>query len=441
MGWQTAVKNWLKATTIQFGVWLKGSSINVKKAVVWTWNHTKDARNSIRKTVAALTALALGVVVTYWVTKKTEDVSGDSQAYSIDVQTNPDLVPTPNGAVGGTYLLPGGIRKVGRPPTATDTCAGRYEWAHRLGAIDAGSSTIALTVTGHTTDVTRILAVEPLIVGTRGTAPTTGAVVTWAGRGSEPNVRYVNADLDADPPSVVTSDGKGFPVRPELQVTQGQAETFNLTASALQCDCKWEVVVHLMVKGKAIDETFPRTGFFHTIGTLKSYRWLNDSWTTDTGQSPPSPLIALIPDACTLFNSRDLSAAVGTPLFQQAQPVTVAAVSPGTGASGQALLNSVCQYSPAGAPASGKASALLDFDGLKTSDAARGEFEALTAGHESGGERTKAVTVAGTDAANLFGDILFVRKGRLIIHMQIDPTLSQATFIALMQKAVAKAGK
>lgn len=440
MAWMTAVRTALKHAGRVSWTGLKSSAAYFWGGVKQTWADLLGARTWVKTTVGVLVLGLLGAIVAVIGTQAGEAITGKGDAYQIDIQTNPDKISTPTGAVGGVYLIPVPIDKVPTPPSQVDTCAGRYDWAHRLGGIDAGSSTVEVTVSGRTTDVTRILSVEPVIVGDRGTPPTSGSVVRCAGRGGPPNVRYVNADLDGNPPTVTTSDGQGNPTGSEFDVTQGQSETFRVTSSSLHCDCKWKLVVHVMVNGKATDETYPKDGTFETtgFGGAKPYLWLNGAWKEDTGQAPPKPPdIPNIADACTLLGAAELSTAARTPLTQARRNIGIPAVSWGPGASGQTMLQSHCDYRPSG---SEDAQASVQLNGFKTSDAARGEFDAETAAFASSGEKAKAVTVATADSTNRFREVLLVRKGRLVLVVQVRPDPPEATLIDLAQKALALTG-
>lgn len=72
--------------------------------------------------------------------------------------------------------------------------------------------------------------------------------------------------------------------------------------------------------------------------------------------------------------------------------------------------------------------------------AAKGKFDALNANFGANGTNGQRHTITGTDEAVQFNDVLVIRKGRLVLSLQITPTPSRASFIDLGQKAAAAAG-
>lgn len=414
----------------------------VKTAVSYVWSGTKSlwsrlstTRKWIASVATALLLVVLGVFATKWATDRVEP------PYTLAIQSNPDLMRTKLGAVGdfAGYVIPRTPDQIGPPPIDQNVCTSRYNWAHDQGGVDANSTYMDVTVTGNTSDVTRIVRIEPTVISRAD--PVFGNLITCPGGGEVSTVRPVNIDLDADPPEYTTTDGEGHAIPFAFQVTQGESETFRITANTIACACKWRAVLVLEVDGEEFREDIPANGgYFETTATLStmSYQWVNGTWTS--GESAPEPPKGIkdIPDACALATDADLSAALGGSVTAETRPPGIPAVGYSNGISGQAMYLSTCEYR-ANTDSNGQF-AFVQIDGFPGPGAAKGEFDALSANYGAAGTSGQQQTITGADEALQFDDILIARKGRLVLSLQITPTPTRASFIEVAQNAVAAAG-
>lgn len=132
------------------------------------------------------------------------------------------------------------IGEIPAPPSGNDS-AGRYAWAHRLGAVDAGESVVRLTLSA-TSGAPVILQNARLVVVGRHPPIRDGAFISYAGQGAPQSVRYFDANLDRQPPELQYIGSRGGPeARFPLKVTEAESEIFDVYAHTEACLCAWVV--------------------------------------------------------------------------------------------------------------------------------------------------------------------------------------------------------
>ena len=349
--------------------------------------------------------------------------------YRVTVESDPDQISTRTGTVGGSYVVAKPIQAIGEPPNKANNCIGRYDWAHKLGGIDADSTSARVTIEGTSDDVVQIKDITVNI--SKSSPPSVGSHLTCPGRGEVPNVRSVAIDLDANPPTALTLDKSGATVPFFFTVTKGQTETFDISAMTAKCDCQWDAKISLSVGGKDKTYTIRANGnrAFRTTSSFdaKMYQWINREWTDVTTvpqppQPPPAPehTPRAVPDVCKMADP------LATPLLAPPVKRNVDASSVQLGAAQIPLRHSGCSYAsladpPSPLPANGVVadSITVWLDGAKDSSAAKKELQALIQGYSSNAPPTK-INEAAADEAYLLPGVFVASKGRLILTVQVS---------------------
>jgi hypothetical protein len=147
------------------------------------------------------------------------------------------------------YLVPKPPGAIPPPPQELEK---RGEWAARVGAVDAGTTEVRVTVTGSSSDPVVLHDLQINLVSRR--PPLKGTYVVLSGGDITP-VRWITVDLDASPPAIAESvDGRGIlaelypekykeqpedPVTFPYEVSATQPEVFYIVAKTKACDCRW----------------------------------------------------------------------------------------------------------------------------------------------------------------------------------------------------------
>ena len=159
--------------------------------------------------------------------------SAEIAALSIDVEPNPDLqIESPP----TVYVIPREIERVGPPPAAkqqgagspaAESCSGRYEWAHTIGAADFLESNAEVTLTGNS--ATTVVVTGQVHVERKPAFD--GPILSCLGLGSGLVPQTICVDLVRER---LSSCAEGADPRKPFarQLTSGEAEVLHLRAAA-----------------------------------------------------------------------------------------------------------------------------------------------------------------------------------------------------------------
>jgi nucleoside phosphorylase len=215
-----------------------------------------------------------------------------ASAFRIEVTANSDkLVLTPQLAAGRGYVTALPIRQVPPPPVAADSCADRYEWAHRppIDAVDADSSIAKVDITPKKSAV--------MITGAQlhfdGKAPPlTAILLTCGGKGGPIPTHFLQFDLDTGS-KVFYPFGGDTPGNLNLGISRGKTESLLIQGGTERCNCRWRVELSID-DGKSMQtvtigpdgatfgtaQQHPGQRPFETTGSLASapYRYRDGQW-------------------------------------------------------------------------------------------------------------------------------------------------------------------
>lgn len=412
----------------------QGSAARRRRVRAWARRYGAWFRR--HKVVGTLvTAFVLAVVTGLGTVLATALLDWFKEDYRITVEDNLDEMSTATGPRGGSYIVPIPIEDVGPPPNGKNDCVGRYEWAHDLGGVDADSTFLRLTVAAVGDHDVRIAGFEPRIV--EEDSPAVGTHLTCPGKGEQPEVRSVGVDLDADPPSASVTDENGLLVQPPFDVRGDDQETFEVSALTFDCDCTWELDVHLLVDGERRTETVRRSDGepLQTSGSrgARSYQFADGEWQAEeeTGGGrpqndepvPPAPV-----DACSLLETATVAALLQQGVTQQATaPVTVA------GLSEHLLTETRCLW--VGSESSGPDSS-TDDPALDSVEVTLNQFNDEDRAAEELSARlpmyplSEATTVAGADEAYAGDGLVVARVGSLLVTVNVLHDSEEASRLA-----------
>lgn len=369
-----------------------------------------------------VTAFVLAVVTALGTIVATGLIDLFKDDYQITVEDNPDEVSTATGPRGGSYIVPIPIEDVGPPPNGMNNCVDRYEWAHDLGGFDADRTFLRLTVAAVGDHDVRIDGFEPRVVDD--SSPAVGAHLTCPGRGEQPEVRSVSVDLDAEPPSASVTDENGLLLEPPFDVRGDERETFEVSALTVDCDCAWELDVHLILDGEHRTETVRRSDGepFRTSasGGARSYQFIDGEWqsqgeTGDGGLPSDEPIPPAPVNACELLDTATLAALLQQGLSQEATtPV------PAVGPSEHVFTETRCSWLGSKSSGPDPSSAALDsvelvLDQFNDEDAAAEEFAARLPMYSG----SAATTIAGADEAAASDGLVIARVGSLLVTVNV----------------------
>lgn len=245
-----------------------------------------------------LTAI-LGVLVVLAAVLITRELLAESSQGPIAravVETNRDqLVLNPNLATnaGGSYITAQPIRNVPPPPGGTDSCDGRWSWAHSqaLKSIDADKTIALVDLTASTHDI-RIVGAQ-LVRDNSKTPAAAGTLLTCPGRGGNEPPDTLSADLDS---GQLTFDptGTGQPATLNLAIAKGHTEAIVILGTTLDQFCRWRLELAIYDGKSRRALTVGASGAawgvakdhseiqpFETSGSINAepYRYRNGVWT------------------------------------------------------------------------------------------------------------------------------------------------------------------
>lgn len=194
---------------------------------------------------AILGAASAAVGVQTWLGEKLEP----PLTVTVDHRSNGPCFPG--------WVIPLPPEQIGPAPPVEEPGDPRSRWAADLGAVDAQSTIVNVTVQGTSAQAVILTGITIDVVSRR--APLSGTHVAepcgdafWA--------RYFDVELDADPPAIGPSLDRRVEValegteQPEpidfpYTVDAGDPELFSLLARTGSCDCEWTATLHWQDRG------------------------------------------------------------------------------------------------------------------------------------------------------------------------------------------------
>lgn len=239
--------------------------------------------------------VALGIVgsagTAIW--KKTSEVTGLAGApVGVAVVRDPDRITTLDSIENYTFVVPGPIVSVGRPPNG-ESEHGRYDWAKSMGGIDAGSTVVRLIIRGRSESPVILNNLRVEVV--KKAAPVAGTLVSYFGQGAGQPVRFFEIDLDRSDPTVdYLKQGNKNVVFP-YRVSNSDVEVFDVYAYTLFHDVHWRLHLDYTTSSKEETMTFDDRGepfettaqadpsTWHAVGgkgrpRQEGYGWLHGKW-------------------------------------------------------------------------------------------------------------------------------------------------------------------
>ena len=269
------------------------------------------------------------------------------------VVTNQDEIVVASQPVGATYVIPSARADLKAPPKGAQTsCTGRYKWAMAQKGVVADSLNLRVTLTPKHSRTLTLTGVQ--IVPTKTSKPVAGIVATCSGGGSNgpaaPSLLSTSLSQDAQPTRRF-EDSDGAVVDFVYDMPESTTATFDVAATAVDCDCSFFLRVTGTQNGKPVkfDVKDGRGRPFRVTssarGDLATYIPSQKRWalqqTGDVPQARPLEdfrLAQLGAAACDAFDPNEfrgatgqrLDSGAGSPQFQlqgdAATSRTVAAV-------------------------------------------------------------------------------------------------------------------
>lgn len=349
------------------------------------------------------------------------------QAYSLNVQTDLDLIRTGNAGVGGFYLVQRRPEALPAPPNGQNTCAGRYQWARKLHGTDANSTFFKFSLRAAPGSEVEINGARPVVEHSR--APSSGIVLGCPGEGQVEDVRYLNIDLDHEQYQFVA--GKGQSPRPlDLRMSGGESETVYVSASAANCSCRWRLELSLLVNGKpktvmlgdddhpfVTEAAYRRTQYQYLTG-----RWRPVSGATPSGPPPPPPPSPTAGSArssksrvCDLLTSKEVAVLLSGAKAQPSGPTR------SQGAATPQLQTEMCTYTTSAS----HDLLIVEVQQSPTGEDAAREFAAQRAHYAQQGG-SAAVSGIWTEAY-AFPGMLYARRGSRMLRVYVTHGQAQPT--------------
>jgi hypothetical protein len=190
------------------------------------------------------------------------------------------------------FVIDKPIEQIGPPPN-DDREDGRYAWAHGMDGVDATQSLVRLVLRGQTSSPVEVFGIRVEAVH-RG-PPLAGTVVSYFGQGAPQPVRYIEVDLDADPPRDVHIGDDGQAAAFNYNVSSDQHEVIDVIAKTMRHDVSWRLHVGYIADDQQDWITVPDGGksfrttaradpaFWTEFGDgspprQTAYGWLNGQW-------------------------------------------------------------------------------------------------------------------------------------------------------------------
>lgn len=185
-----------------------------------------------------------------------------------------------------SWVVAAPVDQVPPPPSHMLGEQERDRWAQEIGAVDARWTSALVTVTGTADQVVVIQDVKihvherrPAIVGTH----------VIIGMGDFAAVRWIQFDLDSDPPKMTQSidyrtsmvDGTETPVAFPFEVSKSKTETFFIVGRTRKYDCEWTAKLLWTCGQDSGTLTIDNAGKpFRTSGTADSTTYISKDGST-----------------------------------------------------------------------------------------------------------------------------------------------------------------
>ena len=190
------------------------------------------------------------------------------------------------------FLVPRPLDQIGPPPSGKNA-EGRYAWAHDMGGVDAWDTLIRVVISGKSASPVLLEDLNINVISRR--HPPSGTYISYTGLGAAVGTRFVDVDLDSQPPRWQFIGDNSQPTDNPfpLQVTDTEVEVFDIEATTSRCDCTW--TAELLYSADGEDGTLSITNGgrpFETTAVqgwtpnqvggeqprLTSYHWLHGRW-------------------------------------------------------------------------------------------------------------------------------------------------------------------
>jgi hypothetical protein len=240
-----------------------------------------------RKIAAAIAGAVLASAVSYFLgadfwSGVSERAGLAPEPVRVDVITDVDRFASDSGVVHvPTFVVPRPITAIGPPPNGKQP-EGRYTWAHQMGGVDSTETLIRASVSG--TSAAPVVLQDLQIHVNERRRPLEGSNLTFQGLGAPINVRFIEVNLDHEPPTWEYLDSQGEPADHfPFEVTETETEVFDIAAFTLRCDCLWTAELHYSTEGEEGAITIDNDGRpFRTTAVSEEaqgqYYWFNRRW-------------------------------------------------------------------------------------------------------------------------------------------------------------------
>jgi hypothetical protein len=200
----------------------------------------------------------------------------------VDVITDVDRFASDSGVLHiPTFVVPRPITAIGPPPNGKQA-EGRYTWAHQMGGVDSIETLIRASVSGTSSAPVVLQDLQIHVIERR--RPLEGSQLTYTGLGAPISVRFIDVNLDQEPPTWEYLDSQGEPTDHfPFEVTETETEVFDIRAFTLRCDCVWTAELHYSTEGEEGAITIDNDGRpFRTTAFSEEaqgeYHWANGRW-------------------------------------------------------------------------------------------------------------------------------------------------------------------
>lgn len=251
-----------------------------------------DPKPGIRKRLVAMIVAGVGIVIAATIYAAVNYVFAGVTApagVSVSVATNVDHISLGRGLMAGegsAYWFASTPSQLPVPPEELNTCFGRYEWARKLGGIDAGRTLIGVTVAADGSKPVDITGFQVRVLSRD--APSNKGVVASCpglGEGGPSAVDLVIAELDDNPVSITSHPVGSSAPDPTFAFTlaPGESQVIDVLAKSDDCYCTWEGVLQATIGGHAEElhvaadgRPFVTTALSGDIAQFERHRWIGE---------------------------------------------------------------------------------------------------------------------------------------------------------------------
>jgi hypothetical protein len=196
------------------------------------------------------------------------------------LETNPAILESGEPPwIGYSFVFPHGKAELG--PPAPGNCPEWWAWARDSKGVDADRIKARLTIIGDSEATVIVEALRIALV--RRTEPLNGRLVVCPVGGADITPRHIAVDLDSFAEAVTSChDAGGDPTgRFNFALARGEAEIFNIEATASHSYTEWVGELNLLVDGKRqIVHISDQGEPFRTTASsrLEPLSWTGEKW-------------------------------------------------------------------------------------------------------------------------------------------------------------------